>query len=779
MRRALSIPRPFQFARAVAFSFLAVLLTARPQQPAPSRMAGDAAAAPESNRAMGEKLRAIYRATDWKSAPNKTAERAVYYDRLLRERHLSPGDELLVRHQLAEEHLRSGDAEAALRALEPMDSLGVQGHASVATERELLHLRALAYLRLGETENCLAHHGQHSCVFPIRAGGVHTLPRGAEGAVRDFTTLLQQDAHDDLARWLLNVAYMQLGRYPKDVPAQFLLPARLFASEREIPEWLDVAAMAGIDLTTRSGGAVVEDFDGDGLLDIVTSTSDPTGTMHLFHNNGNGSFSDWTERAGLGDEVGGLNLVLTDYDNDGHPDLLVLRGAWWGRFGQYPYSLLHNRGDGSFEDVTVRAGLLSHGPTQTAAWADFDGDGWLDLFIGRENNPSGGERFPSQLFHNNRDGTFTEIAAKVGLADQGYVKGVAWGDFNNDGRPDLYISCRDGENRLYRNDGPGADGAVDHWKFKDVTEQAGLAHQHKTFATWFFDYDNDGWPDLFVAGYSAGSMQDVGRFQVGHTADAEMPHLYHNNHDGTFTDVAHAMHLDRAMLTMGANFGDLENDGWLDIYLGTGEPSYEALLPNRMFRNDGGRRFEDVTTAGGFGHLQKGHAVVFADLENRGLEDIFEEMGGAFPGDVYQSALYRNPSSDPAPGNPATKHSVTLRLEGTRSNRAGYGTRIDVLFTDRDSKGRPVRRHVYRTVGAVSSFGGNPIAQHIGLGAATSVEEVRLRWPATYQQEQVFTRLKADQTYRLTEGDASAHAVPLRRFHLGDTLTPAPHHAME
>ena len=731
------------------------------------------------NQAMGQRLRAIYRGTDWKADPNKTAERASYYDRLLREQRLSPANELIVRQQLAQEQLRSGNAEAALKALEPMDALAAQTHAPAAAQRELLHLRALAYLRLGETENCLAHHGQHSCVFPIRAAGVHTLPRGAEGAVRDFTTLLQQDAHDDLARWLLNVAYMQLGRYPQGVPPRFLLPAKLFASEREIPEWLDVAALAGIDLATRSGGAVVEDFDGDGLLDIVTSTSNPTGAMHLFHNNGNGSFSDWTERAGLADEVGGLNLVLTDYDNDGHPDLLVLRGAWWGHFGEYPFSLLHNRGDGSFEDVTVRAGLLTHGPSQTAAWADFDGDGKLNLFIGRENNSAAGERFPSQLFHNNGDGTFTDIAQKVGLADQGYVKGVAWGDFNNDGRPDLYISCRDGENRLYRNDGPGASGAIDRWKFTDVTAQAGLAHQHKTFATWFFDYDNDGWPDIFAAGYSAGSMQDVGHFEVGHAADAEMPHLYHNNHDGTFTDVAHAMHLDRAMLTMGANFGDLDNDGWLDIYLGTGEPSYEALLPNRMFRNHGGKGFEDVTTAGGFGHLQKGHAIVFADIENRGVDDVFEEMGGAFPGDPYQSALYRNPAADPVPGKAGTNHSITLRLQGTRTNRAAYGTRIEVVFTDRDSKGKPVRRHVYRTVGSVSSFGGNPMAQHIGIGAATVVDEVRLRWPTSIAREQVFTHLQGDAMYQFTEGDSSPRFVPLRRFHLGDTLAQAHHHAIE
>ena len=542
--------------------------------------------------------------------------------------------------------------------------------------RDLLHLRAIAYLRLGETENCLANHGQHSCVFPLRADGVHTLPRGAEGAVRDLTTLLAGDPKDDLARWLLNVAYMQLGKYPAGVPRAYLLPPKLFASEEEQPEWTDMAALAGMDLTTRSGGLVVEDMDGDGLLDVVTSTSNPLGAMHLL------------------------------------------------------------------------------------------------------NNPEAKEHYPTQLFHNNGDGTFTDVARQVGLAEQGYVKGVAWGDYNNDGRPDLYVSVREGQNRLYRNDGPGKGGAdAAHWKFTDVTAEAGIGGVHHTFATWFFDYDNDGWPDLFAAGYYAGSMQDVGHFEAGHTADAEMPHLFHNNHDGTFTDVAPALHLNRAMLTMGANFGDLDNDGWLDVYLGTGEPSYEALLPNRIFRNAGGKRFDDVTTATGLGHLQKGHAIAFADVENRGVEDIFELMGGAFPGDAYQSMLYRNPLPDPGPGS-ATNHSITLRLQGVRTNRAGYGTRIEVLFTERDANGRAVHRQVFRTVGAVSSFGGSPMLQHIGIGRATAVDEVRLRWLSSYPREQVLRALRADAAYTIVEDDAVAHPLQQRRFHLGDTLAAPAHHHM-
>ncbi len=319
------------------------------------------------------------------------------------------------------------------------------------------------------------------------------------------------------------------------------------------------------------------------------------------------------------------------------------------------------------------------------------------------------------------------------------MKGVAWGDYNNDGRPDLYISVMYGHNRLFRNDGPAPGAAPGGaWKFTDVTAAAGVAQQSNRFAAWFFDYTNDGWPDLFVGGYSMASGNDLGAFEAGQPFHAELPRLYRNNHDGTFTDVSHAAHMDRAILPMGANFGDLDNDGWLDIYLGTGDSEYPSLLPNRMFRNREGKQFADWTTAGGFGHLQKGHAIAFADLEGTGFEDVFEEMGGALPGDTYTSVLYRNP------GN--ANHSITLILAGVQTNRAAMGARIDVAVA-----GASGLRHMVRTVGYGSSFGGNPLRQHIGLGSATRVDTLTVFWPGSHTT-QIFRNLGADATYTLREG---------------------------
>jgi len=718
----------------------------------------------QSTREMAQRLQAIFQANDWKLDPNKPAERADYYEKMLRERKLTPAEQMQVLLQLATELLNAGESEKAIKAIERLRQVA-QTSGVVPPEEFDTRVRgmaAISYLRLGEQENCAHMHGQKSCLFPIKGSGVHTLPRGAEGAVRELTAMLERNPKDWESQWLLNVAYMQLGKYPRDVPKRWLVDEALFRSERDLGEFDDVAMQAGLAVMGHSGGAVMEDFDGDGLLDIAVTSSGPMDQMHLFHNNGDGTFADWTERAGLTGETGGLNMVATDYDNDGHVDLLVLRGGWWGRFGEYPMSLLRNRGDGTFEDVTVKAGLLSLHPTQTAAWADYDGDGWLDLFVGHEwGTLAGGgtakeDEHPSQLFHNNHDGTFTEVGAAMGLAKLGFVKGVAWGDFNNDGRPDLYVSVKGGRNHLFRNDGPVAAGVP--WRFTDVTQQAGVAQQTDSFATWFFDYDNDGWPDIFVAGYSMQSAMDVGAFELGKPFQAETSRLYRNNHDGTFTDVAKQTGIDRAILVMGAGFGDLDNDGWLDVYLGTGESSYQALLPNRMFRNAGGKRFEDVTTSGGFGHLQKGHGVAFGDLGNNGHEDVFEEMGGAFPGDTYTSVLYRNPGN----GN----RWVTLELEGVRANRAAIGARLDVTIEEQG-----VTRHVFRAVGFGSSFGGNPLRQHIGLGPSGTVKCVEVRWPGSGTMQR-FGELRANTMFHLREGDAKAREVKLKSFKVGGGAMP-------
>ena len=366
------------------------------------------------------------------------------------------------------------------------------------------------------------------------------------------------------------------------------------------------------------------------------------------------------------------------------------------------------------------AGVLSFHPTQTAVWFDLDGDGWLDLFIGNETVQGGAASHPCELYRNNRDGTFTEMAQAAGVAVRAYVKGVASADYNNDGRPDLYLSILGRPNRLFRNDGPapGAADARSGWRFTDTAAEAGVQLPIESFPCWFFDYDNDGWEDLFVCGYRIDNVGDIAADYLGLPGKGERAKLYRNRGDGTFADVTREARLDRVLHAMGSNFGDLDNDGWLDFYLGTGDPDLLSVIPNRMFRNAGGQRFQDVTTSGGFGHLQKGHGVSFADIDNDGDQDVFEDMGGAVTSDVYPNVLFSNPGHG--------HHWLKLQLEGVTANRSALGARLKI--TVRDPSGN---RQIHRTLSTGGSFGGNPLRQDIGLGDATAIETLEIRWPGS------------------------------------------------
>ncbi len=689
---------------------------------------------------MADLLANIYQSQDFKADPNKAAERVAYYREMLR-RPLSLSKEILARKDLVTYLLQAGESAAAVTAIEELRKRQKEQGIVLQPgfDRQLTELHALACLRTGEQQNCLTNHNAQSCVYPIRGGGIHVNRQGAECAVQQWSQLLQDGKGSLIDKWLLNIAWGTLGGAAADAPKDWIIPESILKSDADIGHFHDIAPQVGLEITGRSGGSIAEDFDGDGYFDLVVSSSGPTDQLRYFHNNHDGTFSDQTHSAGLDGETGGLNIIHADYNNDGWPDILVLRGGWWGKFGNYPCSLLRNNGPNAkgqitFTDVTEAAGLMSPHPTQTAAFADYDNDGWLDIFIGHET--SSDDPHGSELFHNNGDGTFTNVADKMGLAQLRYVKGVAWGDYNNDGRPDLYVSRKGAANLLFRNDGD---------KFTDVTAQAGVAEPVESFGTYFFDYDNDGNLDLLVAGYYIDKLEDIPAFHLGLPNKAEVPRLYHNNGNGTFTDVTHKLGMDRVILSMGLGFGDLDNDGYLDCYFGTGTPDYEALLPNRMFRNNHGQGFQDVTTSGGFGQLQKGHAISFADFNRDGNEDVFEVIGGAVPGDTYMSTLLENPGH--------TNHWIGLKLTGVKSNRSAIGARIKV---------EAEAGTFYRVVNSGSSFGDTPLEQHVGLGESKSVRQIEVRWPSGARQK--FSNVAIDTVYQLKENDPKLSELPVVAF---------------
>jgi hypothetical protein len=611
----------------------------------------------------------------------------------------------------------------------------------------------VAAMRKGEDQNCIARHTAQSCLFPIEGEGVHADPSGSREAMRWLRESIAASPDEVVrlcSRWLLNVAAMTLGEYPEGLTPEERIEPAAFASEAAFPRFRDVAPELGLNESDLAGGALLEDLDGDGLLDVFTSSSDTAEALHFHHSSGDGTFEDRSAAANLAGLYGGLNLLSGDYDDDGWVDVVVLRGAWlFGARGQIPRSLLQNRG-GTFLDVTLRAGLgEAFYPSQAGGFADYDLDGDLDLYLGAE--ASADNLFPGQLFQNQGNGRFVDVAASARVENVRYCKGVAWGDYDADRYPDLYCANLDGRNRLYRNRRDGS--------FEDVAEELGVTRPLNSFATWFWDFDNDGALDLYVASYEIVDPSESLRIApvvasyLGLAPKGELACLYRGEGQGRFREVSASRNLKRLTLPMGANFGDLDGDGFLDFYLGTGYPAFDGLIPNVLYWNRGGERFLDVTAAAGVGHLQKGHGVAFGDLDRDGDLDLFEQMGGAYPADGFGDVLFENPGF----GN----HWLALVLTGVESNRSAIGARI---HAEVEEDGR--RRHLWRWVGSGGSFGCSPFEQHLGLGAAREVARLEIHWPRS-KTTQVFERVPVDARFEVVEGASELVPRPLRPFRLG------------
>jgi hypothetical protein len=615
-----------------------------------------------------------------------------------------------------------GETEKSYRLLgELRSSIERDKNVALPALFSVIHLQAVTGLRRGENENCIMCRGDSSCILPIVPAAVHTNPTGSRLAIKHFTEYLSAFPEDLEVRWLLNLAHMTLGEYPDQVDPRFRLDlSRFFHSEFDIGRFRDIGHLVGVNRFNEAGDAIMEDFDNDGLLDLAVSAWDATQSMSIYRNKGDGTFEDRTEQAGVTDQLGGLICYQTDFDNDGWKDIFIVRAAWLP-FPVRP-SLLRNNGKGSFIDVTKESGLLDPLNSNAAGWADYDNDGWLDLFIACEKQPS-------RLYHNNRNGTFEEVAARAGVQGQiaDFSKGCTWIDYDNDGYPDLFVNNLAGTGLLYHNNRDGT--------FADVSISMGIDGPRGGFSCWAWDYDNDGWLDIFATSYDR-TLEDVVKGILGQPHRRNSNRLFHNRNGQSFEDVTREAGLDMVFSTMGSNFADFDNDGFLDFYLGTGEPSLATLIPNRMFKNVGGARFAEITGTSGTGHLQKGHGIACGDWDRDGDVDFFLEVGGAVTGDKYHNILFQNPGQ----GN----HYLGVKLVGQKTNRAAIGARIKVVTAGEN----PLTIHRHVTSG--SSFGNNPLEQHIGLAKAERVALLEVHWP-TSGTTQVFRDIAVNQLIEVTE----------------------------
>ncbi len=534
-------------------------------------------------------------------------------------------------------------------------------------------------------------------------------------------------------RWMLRTLTI-LGQHPiNSIPLDCALATPAFPSSPV--HFVDVAKEAGVDLDAMGRGAAWGDYDNDGRDDLLVCSE--RGHFTLYHNLGNGKFTDVAENVGLIDPVGlgcyGANFV--DYDNDGFQDIL-LSGNGWG--GDNRLFLFHNDHGRRFTDVTERAGLGGRMNAFGSSWADYDKDGFLDVAVAEGLVHAGGGRI--LLYHNNRNGRFSEVGLKAGLTRRARWMNVTWGDFYGDGRQDLFAVSFDSQCALYHNLGDG--------KFEDVTERAGIKCPSANYTASVLDYDNDGKPDIFVSTYPGGEENlMVAHYISGAPVPPEKRQLlFHNNGNGTFTRATEEAGILGWHGAMAAGVGDVDNHGYPDIILGTGNPQLDWAEPKPLYYNDGHGHFVDIGIPAGLLDFGMLHGTIFSDYDDTGRLSIFENRGGFYLASRLRSRLYKSL------GTPY--HSLEVRLIGTESNRDAIGSTLMVASGD---------KRVYQHVDGGSGFGCmNSRTIHFGLADHVAIDSLNIDWPNG--RHQVWQNVPIDSRIEVVEGKAGFRV--LRRFQL-------------
>ena len=628
----------------------------------------------------------------------------------------SHSSKITIRQLLSFDYLRFGEYEKAIEVLEEALYEEYKNDPDNLHILDLLEDISITYIKAAELVNQSDGSSKLVCTLPINNQIGYSNTNYSYSAINYLNKWLDIEPENLKARWLLNIVYMTLGNYPDSVPNNLFIKINENKSNLNLQRFSDISSQVGITDINLSGGSIIEDFDNDGYFDIVTSTWNPDESLILYQNKGNGVFTKLTLDANLDSQLGGLNINHTDYNNDGLIDILVMRGGWMRSNGQMRMSLLKNIGNNVFNDVTKDVKLdFPNYPSQNSTWGDFDNDGDLDLYACNESEPDDdfdtkSFKFPSQLFQNNDDETFSDISGKANVKNFGYCKGSSWGDFDNDGDLDLYVSNFASENRLYKNNGDAT--------FTDIAKDLKIQNPISSFTTWFWDFNNDGWLDIFVAGYGS-KIEDVASSYLGIKNNGEKMKLYQNDQNGGFIDVTEMVGLNGIHLTMAANYGDFNNDGWLDLYLGTGYPSYDVITPNIAYLNNKGKNFIDVTYELGLGQLHKGHGISFGDIDRDGDQDIFAQIGGFYPGDGFYNFLYKNPTK--------SNNWVSIKLKGVNSNSIGIGARIKITIVKQNKN----LEEIHSLVSSGGSFGSSTFEQHIGLGSAKEIKEIQIYWPTS------------------------------------------------
>jgi tetratricopeptide (TPR) repeat protein len=469
------------------------------------------------------------------------------------------------------------------------------------------------------------------------------------------------------------------------------------------------------------GGISMEDFNRDGNLDIIHGSIGFDSPLYYFEGNKDGTFSYKSKEAQLEGLIGGISIIHGDFNNDGFSDVFVSRGGTLSASGNQPNSLLKNNGDGTFTDVTSSAGILDFFPSNHAHFVDFNNDGYLDIFVANESlTKYFRNAHPSRLYENKGDGTFEEVSVKYGLSVSELVMGSAWLDVNNDGLLDLYLSIEGASNRLFLNNGTLKDeGEI--WSFEEVPDAAGASDPVFSNKCVAVDVNQDGFEDLLVfPKVQQTSLAYYANHLNQNAHDYASPRLFINDGEGRFEDQSSLWGLNYNLMGQGVGVGDLDNNGYPDFYVGTGSSNIETMVPNVILQNSG-VNLKPNNHAGSVGFLGNSYSILFADTDQDGKLDILATKGGYFGFEKHAPVILKNETEN----NYAW---VQVRLQGKSANYQGIGAKIEIITQSEDGSINKQHQRVCTQ--------STPAIAHFGLGDATAITEIIVRWPDKYHSVQ-------------------------------------------
>ena len=550
-----------------------------------------------------------------------------------------------------------------------------------------------------------------------RQASTELRPRAQADYVLARARALQGDLSGALQS--INRARQGLG----DVPLVFLVdPIDVYrppASSKQKPRFVDIGRTVGLGDRGKGRGSTWADLDGDGDLDLIVGSQEFTSVAYYATGELGGPlrYRRAPVAEGIGDYDSGYTNLVGDLNGDGHVDVYGIRGGYQNdRDGFDPNVLLLGGGGAEgvrrFTEAGFDAGAADAGQGFSGTLADLDADGDLDIYVVNYQGPN-------RLLLNRGDATFDEVGATAGVDDAGGGQGIAAGDVDGDGDTDLFVANKHdrklpGEpgNVLYLNDGPGSDGVP---RFREVAAAAGVRGDGNSFAPVFADLDRDGDLDLFVASFNFWT----GRAHRTWDGEPGVPHrLYRNDgvgEDGVprFTEIGEAAGITAIGGSMGVSAGDLDNDGWIDIYVSLGGPELGRREPDLVLRNQGGMKFQEVGRAWDIANPGRSHGVTMVDVDEDGDLDIYVPNGAFYPGDGAPDRFYRNDS--------AAGHWLQVRLQGPQGNPTAIGSRVTVRAGD---------ALLVRELQAGSGFcSQDPPYLHFGLGDAASYDSLEVRWP--------------------------------------------------